>query len=359
MLAKAAIAAKDVIRLLSNFFLYAALMISFGLQAEDLTWQANGPNGFSAQAKLSSASGSIPDAFTLTLRLAYPPTYYPDENALLTNLLSSNSIYPPFRLVEVRSNTNSWEYTLEPLLPGKFPLTFFTITFKPVAEESKDVEIISGILHYTSDLPKVAADFLTYAAPLLPMDTPIPLQVDGELRRSFTKSSALKDSQQAEIIESHAIPWRALFAMLLAGIVALALKLNPNPIQKNAPKQNLALDAFGQAMQLKYRLKDARGPAEIEALFSKLTDAFRYHIQKKYGLPAPVQTSEEFLQNMVTIDALDKRDMDGLKSFLIICDAAKFGKYQPTDMEIEKASTLVEDFLSIGFSIPNKGIENT
>lgn len=325
------------------FFVLAALWA--GMLIAEPNWQSSGPAGFAAKGSLSQESGNIPDVFIVTLELTYPAGFKPNADTMRSNLLSYDGLYPPFHLVEEENEGRVWKYTLEPLTAGKQPVTFLNIPFEGKSKDDKFVNVISGILFYDAHMPKEETDFTRYAAPLLPINNPAPTQIDGALRRQFNESTPDSIAQQNADIHARTIPWRGIVGLIIALGLYLAFRMNKKPVREvsNAPlKSHLALR---QAEALLQELRAVPASHTAKSYFIALTDAVRFHLEENYGVDALTQTSEEFLADIRDSDILDESMSSELTAFLQICDAVKFGKYNPSEEEATQALAIAQEMM--------------
>lgn len=83
-----------------------------------------------------------------------------------------------------------------------------------------------------------------------------------------------------------------------------------------------------------------------------LSEIVRVYLEERFGLRAPDQTTEEFLEGLRESIALDSRHKEMLGEFLTQCDWVKFARGEPVREDLEKlhqmASELVEETGSFG-----------
>ncbi len=117
-------------------------------------------------------------------------------------------------------------------------------------------------------------------------------------------------------------PWlSALIAVAVIGLVALTawlVKRKP-PAQQLTPAEEARL-LLGQAADL------ADGQDD-KAFSITVSGALRRYLERAFGLRAPEQTTEEFLQSAQRSGKLPEPSLETLAHFLKLCDLAKFAQH--------------------------------
>jgi len=90
---------------------------------------------------------------------------------------------------------------------------------------------------------------------------------------------------------------------------------------------------------------DLPAKGEVKQFYAQVSDILRRYIEERFGLRAPERTTEEFLAELGTSDALIGKHQNLLGRFLSHCDQVKFAGYLPTTSEIEKTSGLCREFI--------------
>lgn len=83
----------------------------------------------------------------------------------------------------------------------------------------------------------------------------------------------------------------------------------------------------------------------IKEFYEKLSACLRQYIENRFRLRAPEQTTEEFLEQLKSSDALKLEHKQELQKFLEHCDLVKFARYQPSDEQINASLTMAEEFV--------------
>ncbi|MCR9245812.1 MAG: hypothetical protein NXI31_12340 [bacterium] len=102
---------------------------------------------------------------------------------------------------------------------------------------------------------------------------------------------------------------------------------------RSAPAVATATPAHVVAMRAFERLRTAprTTPAEIETFYVEVSDVLRRYLEDRFGLHAPERTTEEFLRELESGDALAREHRGDLRQFLTQCDLVKFARHRPTD----------------------------
>src|SRR5262249_53305862 len=91
------------------------------------------------------------------------------------------------------------------------------------------------------------------------------------------------------------------------------------------PPYRVALDAINRIEAAGYL---ERG--DVDRFYTELSGVIRRYIEGQFGLRAPEQTTDEFLQDLARQPILLRSHRDALASFLEQCDLVKFARVRPT-----------------------------
>ncbi|MCA9252125.1 MAG: BatD family protein [Phycisphaerae bacterium] len=84
---------------------------------------------------------------------------------------------------------------------------------------------------------------------------------------------------------------------------------------------------------------------EFKPFYYRLNEITRTYIELRFGLMAPERTTEEFLEEMRTSNALNAAHKAHLREFLTACDMVKYTLYEPSSREIETVFNAARDFV--------------
>jgi hypothetical protein len=98
------------------------------------------------------------------------------------------------------------------------------------------------------------------------------------------------------------------------------------------PAHELALEALRRL-----QLQELVTQQHIEAFYVRLSAIIRQYIERRFGLRAPEQTTEEFLAAVLATGGLIAAHRELLSTFLHHCDLVKFARHQPTSDDMRQA----------------------
>jgi hypothetical protein len=316
--------------------------------------------GISAQATFSTKSLTLPNPLIIELALEYPETLSPDKEAMKVHLLQNSRFQStPFILVKEDISSPTLEggvirqiftYVLQPQITGKQGLTFLNIPFNQKQDsKSKSIQFISPIFFVDVHTPKALLEPADYIAPLLPITTPLPLEMNNDFQRQWLNNPAIQAKGALEnqsLARAKAFPWLGLLSLLVGGGIYYWMRKRPKLLPKQAVGLNKSAKAYSQALTLLANLKQNASTKEIDQFFVILTDAVRYWLEEYYQWPAIQQTTSEFLQYAARDERLAMEEKANLKIFLEKCDAVKFAKYQASLADCEASFQAAGRFLT-------------
>jgi len=83
----------------------------------------------------------------------------------------------------------------------------------------------------------------------------------------------------------------------------------------------------------------------IKEYYYLINDCLRHYIENRFSLRAPEKTTEEFMADMATTDALNKEHKQLVKDFLYHCDLVKYAKFTPTESQITETFNSAKKFI--------------
>jgi len=118
--------------------------------------------------------------------------------------------------------------------------------------------------------------------------------------------------------------------------------------RRNAPQAIILRPAHEIAEEALQRLlsENLVASGQFKAFYHRLSAILRHYIENRFGLRAPEQTTEEFLNAMRTADGLTPAQKQLLKRFMIHCDQVKFAGYQPAPDEVQKMIDAATRFIA-------------
>jgi hypothetical protein len=139
-------------------------------------------------------------------------------------------------------------------------------------------------------------------------------------------------------------PWPTAAAAAAAALVLLAaawlLSRRRDRSRKPLPPDRRALRELARIEQT---AAPPAGPSE--AYHTLLSNVVRRYLAERFGLPAPRQTTAEFLETVRKSGRLPAEHQALLRDFLGRCDLAKFAPAPASPDECRRAAALARDFI--------------
>jgi hypothetical protein len=172
---------------------------------------------------------------------------------------------------------------------------------------------------------------------------PIPVHVSTEVYRA--EVGELRDITPPE--ELPPAPSRGVpFSWVVLAIVLLLLVLNGWVLYRRR-RQESAVPPSQWALRELQRIHLPADSTEraLEEFYTRLSDVLRRYLELRYRLPAPEQTTAEFLEAMRRSLLLQPEQQAVLRNFLEQCDLVKFARAQPSADECHKAAEIARAFV--------------
>ena len=84
---------------------------------------------------------------------------------------------------------------------------------------------------------------------------------------------------------------------------------------------------------------------EAKLFYLRLSNILRHYIEDRFGLRAPERTTEEFMDELRSADALEPTHKGLLNDFPRHCDMVKFAEHQPSTQEIDNIIAACRRFI--------------
>ena len=139
--------------------------------------------------------------------------------------------------------------------------------------------------------------------------------------------------------------WIAAAAVLVIAAVAFLLwrRARLRRLQRDDPSEPAHLLALAALDRLQG--DDLITLQRIEEFYVRVSGILRYYIEWRFGLRAPEQTTEEFLDAMLVAGGPIAAFRDLLSSFLTHCDLVKFARHQPATDDMHNALQRAREFV--------------
>ncbi len=225
------------------------------------------------------------------------------------------------------SQIEAIEFTLEPQLSGEYTIAPFKVTY------TVEGELPNG----EGQVPvhEIETESLTIVVKSLGADS--------------LETAKLRDIQPPVLLpeprRSRTALWAAMgaFFVVAGGVVAVVLakrRRKKAHVEKRIPAHILAFEELRRLREM-----DLIGQGKIKEFYIAISDIMRFYIERRFGIHAPEQTTEEFLEAVSRNGVFDVPTRSTLKEFMSHCDMVKFAKYRPETTEIQKAIDITRDFI--------------
>ncbi|MCB2180436.1 MAG: hypothetical protein KQH63_00235 [Desulfobulbaceae bacterium] len=252
-----------------------------------------------------------------------------------------------------------------------------TLTLEAVAPEESEItfpdfaaSVGDFTLVDTKVLPKkltgkgVSMGRIWFLSPFLAGDYVIPdlavkAQSNGKLSevsfpgQTITVTSFLdpkdKEMALADIQAPLSLPVPPLYYLLAGCALFVVLALLVYIVRRKKTPQKLPppIAAHLQALEkINMLLGENKNITDYSLFYNRLSLILRRYIEKRFGIKAPEQTSEEFLQALGSASMFSDQQKNLLKHFLLHSDLIKFAQMTPTDSEIMESVELCRNFIS-------------
>lgn len=223
-------------------------------------------------------------------------------------------------LVEEGKTRQSRTYILEPFLSGEYLIPAMTYRFKKRdGSEDKEHELQTEELtvKVSSLLAEDAAKLEIHEiAPPVELAKPAP----GWLWPLVAGIGAV--------------------AVAVVIMILLARRKSKEAVVARIPPHEVA---FAELERLVAENLPEKG--ELKTFYQRVSDILRHYIENRFGLRAPERTTEEFLNELKSGEALDANHKSLLGGFLKHCDLVKFAELQPTHDDIQSTFDSCKNFI--------------
>jgi hypothetical protein len=272
-----------------------------------------------AVVTLDRQSLTLPGHFTLTLRVEAesgveiePPKIEPLVGPFVARKTGEHK-----PLVDPSHEALESTYELRCFLPGETELPPITIAFRDPREKA------DGSTEAYEDQFQTEPLRVTIRQELADVTAPIDMNVPG----AYTL-----------------LAWLLGVAALALLLVLLARRLHgrvkPIPSAAPLPPNVWALQELGKLLALRLTEKGL-----VQEFYYRINALLRAYIERRFGLMAGEQTSEEFLRAVRAGSAFDDQQKQLLRRFTDACDPVKYARQQPDPDEIDWIVAAARQFI--------------
>ncbi len=173
------------------------------------------------------------------------------------------------------------------------------------------------------------------------------------IRVTSLLSGKMEDLKLHEIRPPVAIPRSYAFLIwIVIAIVAVSAVIFAVMLRRRKRTNQGTVDEYLSAHVIAFseleELARDRLPekGEVKIFYHRISNILRRYIEKRFGLRAPEQTTEEFLAGFDADTNLDKSFKPLLRKFLVQCDLVKFAEHRPAGDDIDKTFDNCRAFIS-------------
>ena len=262
------------------------------------------------------------------------PDELPDAKENEAKFSPADTKNPSLGLAEDGRARTSRTYVLEPFLAGSYAIPVMTVNFRKAGEkenagQSLDTEKIP--ITVTSLLPDTAD-----GAEVKPHDIRAPKPLPPQMALWYWAAGI-----------------SAVFLLAGLGIFLMLRKRQKARLiaaELVVPPHEAAFAALDRLMA-----ENLIEKGQVKVFYQEISGILRRYIEARFGLRAPEQTTEEFLDGLKTGLALDIRYQGLLKQFLTHCDLVKFAAFSPSGEDIrntiDSCRTFVQETRQAGETI--------
>ncbi len=219
-------------------------------------------------------------------------------------------------------------YDLDIFLSGDYDVPAITIQYRDLRDRKADSD--------EKDIP--SAELST---------EPFKVKVTSLLKGQFDPTKFHDVKELATLKRDDSWAWAvwvggglALVVIALGGIAFLVRR-------SRRPKRRVVMppDVWAMGQLRKLAGEQLIEAGKVKEFHYRLSEITRTYIELRFGLMAPEQTTEEFLESLRNSDALPADRKALLAEFLEACDMVKYALYEPATEEIERVFNAARDFI--------------
>ena len=139
--------------------------------------------------------------------------------------------------------------------------------------------------------------------------------------------------------------WIAIAVVLVLAVVAFVLWRRARRLRLQRPEPSEAAHLLALAALDRLQSDDLITLQHVEEFYVRVSSILRYYIEWRFGLRAPEQTTEEFLDAMLVAGGPIAEYRDLLSAFLKHCDLVKFARHQPATDDMHNALQRAREFV--------------
>lgn len=273
-----------------------------------------------ATVEIDRDAVAIPETLTLTLTVDA-------ERGVEVKMPELGELLGPFGVQKVEKaepiegdiyRRERWTVTLEPFLPGDIAIPPMTIAFRDARPRADGSE---ADVQDAVDTPELGVQVTQTLADVKP---PVAIDVPTSLILLYWALGVIA-------------------AMALVALIARRLRRERPEAAPLAPVVPAHVWALAQLDMLAAEGLIERG--RVQEWYYRINAIARQYVERRFGLMAGEQTSEEFLRDLQRSSFLSARHKDMLQQFVSACDPVKYARHQPGPVDIQWVDAAARNFV--------------
>jgi hypothetical protein len=228
------------------------------------------------------------------------------------------------------------QYELDIFLSGQYEVPAITATYRTAPEAAAK----AGEAHVTTEAPE--------PSPPAELSTePFTIEVTSLLEGEFDPTAFRDVKGVATLPRDPTWVWVWWIGGGLAAVAAAVIAIVSIRRWHRRPRRVYTMPPHEWALGELVKLAEARLVEEgrVREFHYRLSEIARTYIELRFALMAPERTTEEFLREIRSGQALPAAHQALLAEFLEACDMVKYALYEPETEEIEHVFNTARDFI--------------
>jgi len=327
------------------------------LGANELDWTDQVDQKFSVEFHLSSDQIESTKQIKLTGTIRYPEGYQIEIPLVQGSGRSDPFIETqPYKQAFTFQNWSlsppkakegmmeqSFQVNLIPWQSGQIPFTLGKIEFHKSTGEVTSLYTRVVILQVDPTNKQLAEIKVEPKFVSLTQSSQLGLTQENRLKLTDEARLALERERSGEILARRNLTWKPiLFILLLAILLYIIWRKREAFLLK---QQALSLSPRERAIAALRELEEKRLPEQGmgEMFYVELTLIVRYFMEEEYGVDAPEQTTEEFLNALSKSDRCNPEMSHKLQQFMLQADLVKYARATASADDCKQALTSAQE----------------
>lgn len=176
-----------------------------------------------------------------------------------------------------------------------------------------------------------SSDITKMASPVLDLSGRTPIEIDPDTKALLLKNRA---SDNEHLFIAKAAAWQPLAVCialaLIFFIVRTVTKSSGQPQPKALPLPEVVALAQAEKLLTEIKAQSKIDPHHVEEYVLQLSNTIRFYFERKFNIAASHQTSQEFIESLISNSEIDPDQKKRVLYFIEIIDKIKFARYYPS-----------------------------